>query len=621
MANVVIKSDDAVECFLYPKFCLTKNFEQVTEEKLIEEINKYYEATKHITKDYIWHKESLTFFPRTKRSLLLETLIEGSKYEDNELVPHIYVKLHFDEDVGDEWFTVYLINYLTKVFDGLIARVTDSDGEFLLIESANALPSWANPEVCEKRVFISNGSIHVIPDKDKSLLDNLNSINKNANLFKLSEAVQSIIQKRISIYPDEIKERTHKARAYLPEKAAFMLQEDPGLIAPAIRRLFHSDPFERKVCRGMKFFPPEQRTMVNIRMTKCLYAMIMHCRYTGDPMTGWNLPPVNSTAYSAHLLGVKIACGLEMLISSAYEEQRKKANDASAESTNDRLKMRERTLNAFVSRLELSGYFKDLLEGSQERERLLQVAKDYFSNKSDSNKLLHMEPEHDKERVLKVWGNIQTNDVDFTGHEETTLSPSDNDDWLNVNPVELENLLGERWGDKSSKTDKLTSQTLRRKIQNFLKETSGVEGVQLFSDNDLKLDVDDSGKIEFDTDAFDIALRDILDLAVPGGDGEFEDSSEESLGGDDEDKCGEMDDYMRQLDNELRMEKNLGLVQNEKLCETPKSPDKIESNLLESLSREAGGSGPTGNIIGGPIRKFMHLQLQSPSTVPPDLQS
>lgn len=134
----------------------------------------------------------------------------------------------------------------------------------------------------------------------------------------------------------------------------------------------------------------------------------------------------------------------------------------------------------------------------------------------------------------------------------------------------------------------------------------------------MKLDVEDSGRIEFDTDAFDIALRDILDLAVPGGDSEFDDSSEESLGGDDEDKCGEMDDYMRQLDNELRMEKTLG---HEKLCETPKSQDKIESNLMESLSREAGGSGPAGNIIGGPIRKFMHLQLQSPSTVPPDLQS
>lgn len=165
----------------------------------------------------------------------------------------------------------------------------------------------------------------------------------------------------------------------------------------------------------MKFFPPEQRTMVNVKMTKCLYAMIMHCRYTGDPMTGWNLPPVNSAIYNAHLLGVKIACGLEMLISSAYEEQRKKANDTSTVSNNDLLKMRERTLNAFVSRLELSGYFKDLLEGSREREKLLQVAKDYFSNNSTSNKLLNLEPEHDKEKVLKVWANIQTNDVDFTG--------------------------------------------------------------------------------------------------------------------------------------------------------------------------------------------------------------
>lgn len=170
------------------------------------------------------------------------------------MIPHIYVKIHFDEDVGDEWFTVFLIYHLTKVFEGLIARIMDSDGEFLLIESANALPPWANPENCERRVFISNGSIYVIPDKDKSLLENLNSIYNKPNLFKLSEEVQSIIRKRISIYPEEIKERTHKARAYLPEKAAFMLKEDPGLVALAIRMLFHSDPFERKVNMSLEFF-------------------------------------------------------------------------------------------------------------------------------------------------------------------------------------------------------------------------------------------------------------------------------------------------------------------------------------------------------------------------------
>jgi hypothetical protein len=31
-------------------------------------------------------------------------------------------------------------------------RVIDSDGEFLLIEAADYLPAWANPETCEERV-------------------------------------------------------------------------------------------------------------------------------------------------------------------------------------------------------------------------------------------------------------------------------------------------------------------------------------------------------------------------------------------------------------------------------------------------------------------------------------
>jgi hypothetical protein len=33
-------------------------------------------------------------------------------------------------------------------------RVVDSDGEFLLIEAAEYLPDWANPETCEQRVGI-----------------------------------------------------------------------------------------------------------------------------------------------------------------------------------------------------------------------------------------------------------------------------------------------------------------------------------------------------------------------------------------------------------------------------------------------------------------------------------
>lgn len=37
---------------------------------------------------------------------------------DFDLIPHIHVVLRFDEDVGDEWFVVFLIVNLTKNMKG-----------------------------------------------------------------------------------------------------------------------------------------------------------------------------------------------------------------------------------------------------------------------------------------------------------------------------------------------------------------------------------------------------------------------------------------------------------------------------------------------------------------------
>lgn len=137
-------------------------------------------------------------------------------------------------------------------------------------------------------------------------------------------------------------------------------------------------------------------------------------------------------------------------------------------------------------------------------------------------------------------------------------------------------------------------------------------------DNDMQ-DAEDGARIEFDADVFDSTLRGILDLVVPGGEGEFDGSSEGSLGGDDEDKGGDMDKYMRLLDSQLQSQ----MVKDESaiVVDNNSKADPVEASLRESIEAEAGGSGPAGNIIGGPVRRLMHLQLQSPTTVPPDLQS
>lgn len=83
-----------------------------------------------------------------------------------ELPPHLHGITFYGENIQDEWFIVELLFHLTKKFDGLIARVIDSDGEFMLIEAAEHLPQWANPDTCMQRVslnaFRSDGRIEIL---------------------------------------------------------------------------------------------------------------------------------------------------------------------------------------------------------------------------------------------------------------------------------------------------------------------------------------------------------------------------------------------------------------------------------------------------------------------------
>ncbi|XP_011496388.1 PREDICTED: protein SGT1 homolog ecdysoneless [Ceratosolen solmsi marchali] len=600
------REDDTLECFLYPRFCYCLNTDQITEEMLNSEIQMFKQDIELYVKDYLWHRDPLVFDVRTKQTLQFDCIIENSlRPTDLELLPHIHVNLRFDEDIGDEWFVVFLIMNLTKKYEGLIARMIDSDGEFLLIEAAEEIPSWATPEACQNRVFMMNGAVHAVQDKQKICINILNSVHQNPHMFRLSDKVQAVIQKKISIYPEEIVNRKHKARAYLPEKAAYILRKEPKLVASAIRTICHSDPLERKVCRGMRYFPPEQRIMENVKMTKCLYAMASHCRYTGDLRTGWNLPPANSPKYNAYLLGIKIACGLEMLLERAHEELRKCEKQLA---DNKSPVLDDEAWSNFLKRLESSGYFRELLEGSRERQSLLEKAKSYYRLHMSCNGASERLESRETQRLLKVYKDIQSNDMEMESTEVCTLSPEDNDNWLNVDPIQLETMLNQQFGMHKKKIQQPLN--LQDKVQAFINQRSGVEGVRFYVDNDTDIkpppDMEDNNRIDFDPDVFDSALRDILDFVVPGEDGEFVGSSDSELGGDGDDLGGEMDKYMQLLDSQLQEQMIDSSTSN-----SMSNRDTMEANLLGSIKEEAGGTGPLSNILGGPVEKLKHLQLNS----------
>lgn len=58
----------------------------------------------------------------------------------------------------------------------------------------------------------------------------------------------------------------------------------------------------------MKYFPPENRIMTQVKFTKCLYAMLVSSKYVPDWKTGWNLPSPKEETYKSHLLGIKLVC-------------------------------------------------------------------------------------------------------------------------------------------------------------------------------------------------------------------------------------------------------------------------------------------------------------------------
>lgn len=74
--------------------------------------------------------------------------------EDGEAGKYIEGELRYGDSIEDEWFLVWCLREVTKRWhdEGCVVGVRDGDGEFLLVEAADALPKWVSPEVADGRV-------------------------------------------------------------------------------------------------------------------------------------------------------------------------------------------------------------------------------------------------------------------------------------------------------------------------------------------------------------------------------------------------------------------------------------------------------------------------------------
>ncbi|XP_054838524.1 protein ecdysoneless homolog isoform X2 [Eublepharis macularius] len=552
-----------------------------------------------------------------------------------DIPAHIGGLTKFGDNIEDEWFIVYLIKEITKEFPELAARVDDNDGEFLLIEAADYLPKWLNPDSSINRVFMHCGELCIIPplnvpEKETLLpvtsptvLQALKLLSTHSGDFVAAKSIRAAIDKRIRGYPEKTQACLHRAHCYLPIGIAAVLKQNPGLVSAAVQAFYLRDPIDLKACRIFKTFLPETRTMISVTFTKCLYAQLVQQSFVPDKRSGYSLPPPSHPDYKAYDLGMKLAHGFEILCSkcsSTFPDSRKSA-------LNDPL------WDNFLSSLKKNDYFKGELEGSSQYLHKLLMAENYFQQTVINPQCSVVRSPG--EEILSI---LKATNLDDFGKDACSLPPEDDEDWLEITPDGLEKILKEAKGtSESASTSKEEEQSydlseVTQSMKAFMSKVSTHEGAEIPWTSS-------EAHVTFDVDSFTNALDRILGSSSEELDSddleeeeefEFLDSDEAfELKTDNQEETqdeavGSLKSYMDEMDNELAST-NIGksFTTQQRTVDsgnmyssqdtdsnlkddfgaeaadlTPVDIDlNLVSNLLQSYNAQVGLAGPASNIL------------------------
>ncbi|KAL6898755.1 SGT1 domain-containing protein [Trichoderma evansii] len=556
------------------------------------------ELVQSLTKDYIWQRESFEISFKSENGLL-----------------YLHGATDYGDSIEDEWLIVYMLCELSKAHPDLWVRIGDSDGEFLLVEAANVLPSWLSPEIDHYRVWIHLGKIFLIPLNSKtkdepsmrsqaeeqlSLLQAVTFLRSKTDALVHLPAIDSEAFHRLKKYPEQIPNSIHHSLVTIPRAVAYILHALPKSIAPAVESFYLRDANSLKpilYSSTQLQFPPEDLVTVSVRFSKTLYAQLKSQRFDTPPR--WesvfrndkneNLSSNEKEKRTERLeTGMKLTCGFEML-----------AKDA--ENSKSRV-VREMAI---------------VLEDLQE----------------DGSSVL---PSDDD---IKLWNNVDRND---------------DDSWLDINYEDFERELERKQAQASSKGasgfgEAQTQENLRKivsRFEAFLNDDSaGLDGAELDrmdvdNDDDEEDDDDDQyEEVNFDEKAFSRMMREMVGLttATPDKGAPSKSKAVEDHSDNDNDSDAEEDRDIQDLASRMEAElKEYGTLQldpptagraikSKESSEKNKGKEKeqplqgrighsaddddddddevdidfnLAKNLLESFKSQGGMAGPAGNLMG-----------------------
>ncbi|KAK7976422.1 glycoside hydrolase family 47 protein [Apiospora arundinis] len=568
-------------CVEYILFVIDDQLEARRRLPALEDVRKRaMQLTATLTKDYVWQRDSLNLEVKNDGGLL-----------------YLYGSSYYGDAIEDEWLIVYLLRELSKSSSDLWIRVSDSDGEFLLVEAANVLPPWLSPEIDTNRVWINQGKLHLIPLQDKTdkkplTLDQaIGHIRGDTSSLIQSSLVEAEAFYRLEKYPGQIQAAMHHSLTTIPRKLAYILHEKPAAIAPAVEAFYLRDPISMKSLlstSGKLSFPPQDLVTISVKYTKVLFAQLKSQKFTPPPAWTGTMENAESETGSAGVtqetlarleVGMKLTCGFEMLASNATTKNNRTAR-------------------------EVAILLEDLEEDGDEA----------LPNDAD----------------IESW---------------TGVKQDDDESWMDINYEEFEKALdgkgdGQKgvkggFGDASAQAD---LQKMIERFESFLNdETAGFEGAELddMDEDDDSSDYEENSEdedkdVSFDEEQFAKMMREMMGMPAEvsaqskpprrevGNTGRVEEIDEQE------------DEEIRRLATQMEAELNShGALQldptprklkalkqksaaDDKGKEVQHDDDSEESgseeevdidynlakNLLESFKSQGGAAGPVGNMMG-----------------------
>ncbi|KAL9578237.1 MAG: hypothetical protein Q9212_005843 [Teloschistes hypoglaucus] len=518
-----------------------------------------------LLKDFIWQRDHFNLELIQNHGELMSA-IDAAALLNFKGLSFLRGRTNFGDSVDDEWLIVYLLRELSRQFPLIWIRIVDSDGEFLLVEAADALPKWLNPEVAENRVWINKGRLLIIPGQGKAtaapkgslkLDDALNFVQHRESDLLHSLSIESEAFYRLQKYPQHIQNSLHRAMVKIPRKLAHVLHANAAYISPAVEAFYLRDPIAVKPLQSKSpsklLFPPDDLVAVSVKFTRVGYAQLKGQVFDNPP--AWVACRAEKPRSTGHVesetMGMKVACGFEMLMLDPQNV--------------DKQSVREIQL-----------LLEDLDAGDDQL------------------------PSDD---AISTWPQTQ-----------------DNESWLDIHFDDFEKeLSGRRDPTQSSGFgDKEAQENLKRMVSRFEKflndDEGGAQDAEYLDDMDNDNDSDienesssldgegeeDEGANDFNEERFDSFMRDMMGLPPMAGpdkamrpDGKIDSDTASQRNDEIVDEEMDIRKVMQAMENELRDKGALALA----------NPPPVESHDKSVLSSEPTANGQAANKKNPPAGK------------------